>query len=324
LLGVKDYSDAVIRTPPSDVQSSGLRALGARPSWNAFDETMDGAEVSWDNDVGSMAHFARFITANTPLWPRALVIFANPASLERLTGQQQEWVQAAASDAARWSLDHARDGEANQIEEACSKGVKIARADDRQVASLKEAMEPFYQTLRDDPDTAAVMQAVELLLSSTAPDSRTVVPAGCEFRPGDESLAATPTEQLTAPGRSARLPEGTYRYELTEDELRAAGLPDDDVYGNAGVFTWTLSKGRWSYAQLPANPDVPNTTCEGYYDVKESRVVLSVATTTKLGDCAPLRWTATWSSTSDTLTWGEVSIPDLAPVFAGKPWRIIG
>ena len=59
--------------------------------------------------------------------------------------------RAAASDAARWSLDHARDEEADQIAEACSKGVKVANADARQIASLKEAAEPFYQTLRDDP-----------------------------------------------------------------------------------------------------------------------------------------------------------------------------
>ncbi len=114
LLGAEDYSHAMIRTPRSDVQSSGLRALGARPSSNAFDETMDGAEVSWDNDVGAGAYFAKFVTANTPLWPRSLVLVANPASLDRLSGQQREWVRAAASDAARWSLDHARDGEATR------------------------------------------------------------------------------------------------------------------------------------------------------------------------------------------------------------------
>ncbi len=96
------------------------------------------------------------------------------------------------------------------------------------------------------------------------------------------------------------------------------------MYENAGVFTWTLGDGRWSYVQLPANRGVPNTTCEGYYDVTGSDVVLSVATVAKIGACAPLRWTATWSSTPDTLTWSDVSISDFAPVFAGKPWGKIG
>ena len=133
-----------------------------------------------------------------------------------------------------------------------------------------------------------------------------------------------PLEPLTAPGESGALPEGVYRYELTEDELRAAGLPDDDVYINAGVITWMIAGGRWSYVQLPANTDVPNTNCEGYYDVTGSRVVMSVSTVTKVGDCAPLLWTARWSSTSDSLNWSDVSIADFAQVWAAKPWRKIG
>ncbi len=325
LLSAEDYSGAVIKTFGSDVQADGLRVLGARPSTDALSETMDGGEVSWDLFRGDgPLGVAQFVTANTPIWPRSLVIVAHPASLEGLTDQEREWVRAAGADAARWSLDHARDQEVAEIAQACSKGVKVAYADAGQVASLKEAVEPLYQTLRDDPETAAVMHAVERLMSGLPPDSPPVVPVGCEFRPGDESLAAPPPEQLTAPGRSEALPEGVYRYELTEDELRATGLIDEDIYGNAGVWTWTLGDGRWSYVQLPANPGVPNTTCEGYYDVTGSDVVLSVATLVQIGECAPLRWTMTWSSTTDTLTWSDVSISDLAPIFAGKPWDKIG
>ena len=302
LMGVEDYSGAVIRVPRSDVQVNGLRALGASPATTSFSETMDGAEVSWDNYLEEAfgAYLARFVTVNTALWPRSLVIFANPESLEGLTGQERDWVRAAASDAARWSAEHARDDEVGQIAEACLKGVKVAYADAAQIASLHEAVEPFYQALRDDPETATVMHVVERLTSALPSDSPPAVPAECKFHPGDEALAATPPEQLRGPGRAAKLPEGVYRYELTEDQLRAAGLPGNDVYENAGVFTWTIKGGRWSYVQLPANTDVPNTTCEGYYDVTGSGVVMSVSTVTKVGDCAPPLWTAKWSGTSDS------------------------
>lgn len=133
-----------------------------------------------------------------------------------------------------------------------------------------------------------------------------------------------PLEPLTAPGESGALPEGVYRYELTEADLSAAGLPENDVYENAGVFTWMIEGGRWSFLQLPANTDVPNTRCEGYYDVAGSRVAMSVSTVTKVGDCAPLLWTATWSSTSDSLVWSDVSVDDFARVWAAKPWQKIG
>lgn len=326
MVSVEDYSGAVIRVPKSDAQVNGLRALGARPATTSYNETMDGSEVSWDNYVGdtSGAHLARFVTVNTALWPRSLVIFANPEALEGLTDQERDWVEAAASDAARWSMDHSRDEETDQIAEACSKGVKVATADARQIASLNEAAQPFYQSLRDDPETATVMRVVERLTSELSPDNPPEIPAGCRFRPGDEALAAMPLEPLTAPGESGALPEGVYRYELTEADLSAAGLPENDVYENAGVFTWMIEGGRWSFLQLPANTDVPNTRCEGYYDVAGSRVAMSVSTVTKVGDCAPLLWTATWSSTSDSLVWSDVSVDDFARVWAAKPWQKIG
>ena len=321
LLSPADYEGAVIRVAKSEGQWDGLRALGARPTAAAFDDRIDAASVRWSEYGASLAEYARFLTVNTPLWPRTVVLVANPDSLERLTSQEQAWLRAAAADAAQWSRDHAGDAEVDAMAGACERGLKVAAADAQQVASLEGAVQPFYEGLRADPVTAPVMRAVERVTAALSPTPSPTVPESCEFRPGDEDVVAALPPRLTAPGRPGELPEGEYRYELRADELRTAGLSEQDVYDNSGVMTWTMRGGRWSYVQMPANKDVVlNTTCEGYYDVDGSLVVLSVSTATEVGDCALRYWTARWTSTNGALVWRDVSVPGPDDGSFAKVW----
>lgn len=322
----EDYEAAEFRTVKSAIQSEGIAALGAEPVSTAFLPTMDGAELMlWTYLVYGLFDFAPFPTINTPLWPRSVVLVANPDRLEGLDPQVRDWVEAAAADAAAWSVAHARDREAEQIEAACSSGARIVEATPDQIEALRAQVQPVYDRLADDPATAEMFAQVQRLADRATPDEPATIPSGCAFQPGDEALAGDDPTQLTEPGARGDLPEGVYRYELTEEFLRGAGLPENDVYINAGVFTWTLRGGRWSYEQQPLNDNVGSTTCEGLYAVEGQSFTGSVSTIQDVGECAPLLWTATWSFEGDTLTWSDVSVGDFGPVYEGpEGWTKIG
>ncbi len=136
------------------------------------------------------------------------------------------------------------------------------------------------------------------------------------------------TRALTGPGRTGDFPVGAYRYHLAYDELVAHGLSEHDARINAGVFTWTMSRGKWSYEWKAAasGVTVPGayTTCAGWYDVQGDAVAFTTTTHYADGDCAPPTWSARWSVRAGLLSWLAVSVPDFAYVWAGKPWQRVG
>jgi len=120
------------------------------------------------------------------------------------------------------------------------------------------------------------------------------------------------------------LPQATYRFSNTEAELLAHGEDAHDAHMNAGVYTWTLSKGHWRSVQKPLDLSVEHTTCEGWYDVNGEGVSFTTTTLYVGGDCAPLTWSARWLLANHQLTWSAVSVADFAYVWGGKPWQQIG
>ena len=70
------------------------------------------------------------------------------------------------------------------------------------------------------------------------------------------------------------------------------------VAANAGVWTWTLGDGRWSYVLKPTSQttDVSDggITCDGYYDVHGNQVDFTTVTVPVAEDCASTTWKADW------------------------------
>jgi hypothetical protein len=192
-----------------------------------------------------------------------------------------------------------------------------------QLAQLRSAFEPVYAALRSDPEQRKTLERIEDLVAQSSPDRPTVIPDGCAAVPGAETSAPPPTQVLSKPGRPGQLPTGVYRYGISEEELRARGFSEPDVRLNAGVMTWTLRGGSWSYEQEPVFASVPHTSCGGFYDVSGSSATFTTTTVVADGTCAPPTWTAKWKVEDGALTWSDVSEPELAPVFAPRPWTRI-
>jgi hypothetical protein len=307
-------------SPLDNLQASGLDGL-------------EGAETMWQTYVANAQQRSfPFVTANAALWPRTTLLVANGRALDDLTDEDREALTAAATEAAQWSLEHADDGVADGIARACDDGARIATASPEQVAAMVRATRPVYDALRAVPEQAAILARVEELVEAAGRSDAVEVPEGCAYRPGDEDRVGVwvPPEPLARRGEAGRLPEGTYRYSLTRDEIRSA-VDDADlgyVSANAGVWTWTLDDGRWSYVLKPASQTADENhggfTCDGYYDVQGNLVELTTLTVPTSGECAPPTWEADWRSVGDDLAMDVTADgEDLEFLFGGKTWERI-
>ena len=72
---------------------------------------------------------------------------------------------------------------------------------------------------------------------------------------------------------------------------------------NAGIFTYTLRQGRWSYRFQPTYTNVFSTPCGGYYDVTGNTITFSTVTPQARGTCSPPGWTSRWTFKNDRLLW---------------------
>jgi TRAP-type C4-dicarboxylate transport system substrate-binding protein len=325
-----DFAGLRFATVASDVQSKGLRALGARPTTELNEHALTSGQLDaietmwWTYDVHSYYVPAPFATANAGLWPRTLALFANTKALDALSGQERSWVVQAAEDAAAWSVEHAADAQHEPMAHACQHGARVVTATPEQLNALRRAAEPVYAAMRNDPEQRPILEKIDALARNAPPDPPLSLPDGCAYQPGDEKNIPAPVQALSGPGDPGGLPQGTYRLELTPAKLTEHGLTEEDVRNNAGVITWTLRDGRWSSHQDPVVHTSFNTgDCAGFYHV--SRDVATFTTTTVIagGTCAPPAWTARWSLHADTLRWSAVSVDDFAYVWAGEGWTKI-
>lgn len=330
LLTPDHFAGLVMRTFPSEIQAEGIEALGAEPTTEGHPADGDGVEAIetmwWTYQEQHQAGYVPFVTHNAVLWPRTIAVFANSEALAALDDEARGWVEQAAAEAAEWSVEHAADEVDAHIESACTDGARIATATPDQLAELRSAVEPVYEAMRADEAQADTLQRIETLVAGATAEAPPQLPDGCAYQPGDENRPQQ-VEPPTAPGDSGDLPQGVYRYVLTEQQLLDAGAPPRDAQMNAGVFTWTLTDGEWRYEQAPTDQDAAESTgsaCAGWYDVQDDVVIFATSTEIAGGDCAPPSWDARWSAEGDVLAWSDVSIPDFGFVFAPRGWERIG
>lgn len=193
---------------------------------------------------------------------------------------------------------------------------------------------------------ALVAVAAGVLLSGIPWHATSVGPSG---RLNPNPTATVSAQMLAGPGRPGDLPQGTYRYTLTRHELLAHGVASGDAQTRAGVWTWRLGNGRWSYRiqHSGAEPacwgkfsgthhyryhshalerchlQYAGNHCAGYYDVVGHHVEFTTVTVYANGQCAPSIWFASWSRTAD-----GVHVPPHIPwgdgyLFGGRRWERI-
>jgi TRAP-type C4-dicarboxylate transport system substrate-binding protein len=338
LLTPEDFKNLTFAFMASNEQSAGVTALGARPRAMVVPNTssiegLGGLETQWSTYVSNgQQRVVPFVTANAGLWPRTTALVANTHWFDAQEPAVRDALTKAASDAQSWSLDNAEADIAREMAQACTGGAKIALASDSQLTALRRAAEPAYTAMRAKPAQGALLARVEQLVANAERPPAISVPSGCAYTPGDKNPLAIRDlpAPLPGPGRAGTLPAGTYRYTLTEKELRNALPSGGEMWAraNAGVWTWTLKGGQWSYLLRPTAQNVPDgfagNRCEGYYDVHGDKVDFTTVTAYASGDCASQTFKATWrKSGRDLVLDVTTDADDLDFLFGAKTWHRI-
>jgi TRAP-type C4-dicarboxylate transport system substrate-binding protein len=307
-----DFAGARVRVRPSGATDALMRALGATPVHISGDGVadavakgeIDGAEASLGTN--STEEGETHLTANLPLFPKTLTLFAGDGAYNRLDEDQRRTIGKAARMTAAYAAAHAP-SETALMRNYCSEGPPFsavaASADD--VAALENAAQPVYKQLERDPDTKALIRAIRGLKAASPAPAAAASPVTCE----NEAAGATGRE------RSPSAVNGTYHWRVTEERARAAaravgGTLDEQDVGALGQMT--LRDGKW----LMGHTDPEHYS--GTYAIAGDRLVFEWGEST-----------LTFEFTRDGD--GTIELTPLPPmdggdavIWTGGPWQRVG
>ena len=228
-----------------------FEALGAKTSPAEPDATtmagLQGEFVLNPNGIG---------VANVTFFPKVNLLYANADTYAGLTDEQRTVLGDAAVATQKWAVEQTSDLEAGRA--FCGEGGTVVRASDADVAALKKATAPVADQIAAAGDNTEAIAAIEELKQAAAPP---VVAPTC----------TSTSQEKRAPGKAEARLNGTYRFTVTADEIRAAGDTEQQAKQNAGVLTYVLADGKVEFHLDPSDhqpgeaaaPDV----AEGTYQV---------------------------------------------------------
>ena len=256
LLSAHDWNGVRFRVFNSPVQAAAVEDLGATPvnaSIDWINKVMQGSLGGGEFDVAQYARNGLTtqignVTGNVILWPKMLVLSFSKKRFDSLTDQQRSWVRQAAAKAVQASVD-ARYDDAGLAQRLCAQGATFPQASDAQIAGLRVAFQPTIDRLAADPVNGPLLRDLQGI-AAKYPATDVVAATGCHPDSQNGAVGAIPAAV-------SALPPGTYRVELSEDDLRRGGLSNGD--GITGI--WTLKVRRGTY-QVSCHPlDLPGTDC---------------------------------------------------------------
>ena len=343
-----DWAGLTMRSYNSPVQDATIRALGAEPISVGFDwpqlvsdGELDGLEFDvaqyWENGASEAAN----LPTNVVLWPKVFVLAVSQEFWDSLSEQQQGWVRQAAQDARDASVEADYD-EDSLVPGLCERGVTFAAAGPEQLDAYRQAVQPVLDDLADDP----LLAQLEAIAAEHPDPEGLAVPASCgggsAVRTGDPGpIPTTPTG----------LPNGTYRAEISQQDVVEAGFGEDDA--SAGLWTLTVADGSYQIDCTPVSPP-GNIDCwygqvlpaDVDWNPREVGTVTGDASTAffahdpeleaELTDCdpsssdtpsscgEPWRTKVTWTLEGDVLTFTDQVATEPNYPFVVEPWTKIG
>lgn len=244
------------------------------------------------NLAGSYVNRAPYLTADAPVWPTVLVLFANRRAWARLDRHQRVALLEAAGHAAAATLRGAEDDDSAAIPQLCDNGVRVVTVGPDGRAALRAEVASLYDELAADSAARPGLQAAERARTAGDTPARLacVVP----------SPAAEPA--LT----------GTFEWTLRRGEAHAP-FPGFTMEGARYVrYRLVLEGGRAiQTAVFPDGHSEPGF--DEKYTVYRDRIELG-------GDHGP-PLTARWRLQADQLKFSEMNGgPDDHFVWESHPW----
>lgn len=307
------FAGARVQVKPSGVTDAMMRALGATPVHIGGDDVadavakgeIDGSEASLGTNSPDEGQV--HLTANLPLFPKTLTLFAGDGAYDRLDEDQRKAVREAARLTAEYAAAHAP-SERALVRDFCREGPPFGAvaASPGDVAALEDAAQPVYTQLERDPDTRATIAAIRALKATSRAAPAAALPVACEAEPST----------VSGPERSPSAVNGTYHWRVTEAGGRAAaeavgGTPHQEDLSSVGKMT--LRDGRW----LLGEGDDPENS-SGTYGIVGDKLVF---------EWGEITLTFEFARDSD----GTIRLTPLPPmnagdavVWAGGPWQRVG
>jgi TRAP-type C4-dicarboxylate transport system substrate-binding protein len=306
------FAGARVRVKPSGATDALMRALGATPVHISGDGVadavaegeIDGAEASLGTNSPDEGEV--HLTANLPLFPKTLTLFAGEGAYDRLDEDQREAIQAAAKQTAAYAAAHAP-SERALLRDFCREGPPFSAAAARfgDVAALETLAQPVYAELERDPDTKAMIGAIRALKAASPAASPTGPPVTCEA----EATTVSGSE------RSPSAVNGTYHWRVTEAGAQTAAeaierTPLEQDVGTVGKMT--LRDGGW----LMGDEDPEQYS--GTYKIVRDKLVFDWGESTLAFEFA-----RDGDGTIHLKPLRPMNVGD-AVVWAGGPWRRVG
>ena len=298
LMGPDDYEGETIRTPTSDTTAAVFAALGAGVDDDEADPNQHAAmESSYVLEPGGTA------TGNVTFYPKVNSLVIGDKAFDGLDDAQRKLIAEAAAATRDWAIE-ASPTDAEAAEAFCADGRRVVLATEQQLAALEAAAAPVTAELESDPQTASSIEAIQALKQDVSADA----PVGC----GKAAPAAADSAKF----------DGVYRFEITDEQLRDAGLTEAaDIDENHGVYEVTLSGGTYCWVAQAPNPQNNPDECSTY-EIDGDRVVWSYP------NGKPDVYRFTKSSDGDLeVTAVKAGTPDVRPyieAWAANTWKRIG
>ncbi len=288
----------IVRVPRSETAFATFEALGGRPDdlagADAFPRGIeDGSVIAAESSYALAGHLPAPTTAvgDVAVFPKVNSLVVNDEAFDALTDAQQDALEASARSLVAWSVEDVADDD-ELAEQYCDDGGRII-AVSADMARLRQAVEPVYDTLRDDPTTARLLDEIESLGARMPPPATLT----CTSVLAEVTTGPTGSESTDDLGAL----DGVYRYEVTEQHLLSYGVPAAQAEQEAGVHTVTLDGGTFVDEW---NTRDEEGACAGTYTVRATR-----ATFTWSSGCYG-DWTMVYSRSDTGLHWRDVqSLP---------------
>jgi TRAP-type C4-dicarboxylate transport system substrate-binding protein len=310
LLAPEDFAGAYIGVRASRLAKKAFEQLGATVEFTAGDDFagLDGIESDLTAIESVRADtVGASLATDLTLWPRVLVVVANPKAWARLRPEQRSALREAGREALPAAIDQLRSDDADAYDVLCRRGrVSFARTTPAQRETLRRAFAPITRGL----DPAAVDEVARLRAAAGPP------PVDPPCRPPARAQAgpATPVD-------------GVWAFDSDEADLRAAHAPSDELTPeNWGHWVFAFSRGRFATTQEDREAC---TWAYGTYSVHGQRMTWDV---TDGGGHGPQNaanrpgehFGFTWSRFRDTLHLTRLRGAISPANFKVKPWRRIG
>jgi TRAP-type C4-dicarboxylate transport system substrate-binding protein len=306
LVAAEDYRGARIGVREGEVAKATFAALGATPVGYVPGgplSGLDGVELGLETIEGNeYDKQAKGVTANVTFWPKTVTVVMNRKAFESLTASQQNALRQPGASVIGPQLKLMQDvnnGEAR--DSLCQRGLRFLRANKQDLAQLRQAVQPVYDTLERNAETRSFLQRI---LAMKREARTTATPDAPVCSPSDSATGAA-NQQATAL-------EGVYKGTVTQVP------PGWLVNENLGDYTVTFAGGRFEYSQdSPAGPFASS----GTYTVDKNQVVVTFDAGENQGEMLACEW----SRYKDILTLRRSRSTPLECGFLQLiPWRRAG